>query len=183
MAAAWAATAAAAAEAGAEHAAEPFYLEAEFWVFVAFVIFVGLVGRTAYRVVVAALDDRAQRIRDQVDEATRLAEEAQQLLATYERKQRDAAAEAETVVEMARREADRLSDQAAKDLERSLQRREQLAFDRIAQAEAAAIAEVRNRATEIALEATRRLVVQRVSGKRADALIDAAIDELPKRLN
>lgn len=172
-----------AAEPGAEHGAEPFYLGAEFWVFVAFVIFVILVGRTAYRVVIAALDDRAQRIKDQVDEATRLAEEAQQLLATYERKQRDAAAEAETVVEMARREADRLSDQAAKDLERSLKRREQLAFERIAQAEAAAVAEVRTRATEIALEATRRLVVQRVSGKRADALIDAAIEELPTRLN
>lgn len=181
--AAWAATAAEAAEAGAEHGAEPFYLSAEFWVFVAFVLFVLLVGRTAYRVVIAALDDRAQRIRDQVDEATRLAEEAQQLLATYERKQRDAAVEAETVVEMARREADRLSDQAAQDLERSLKRREQLAFDRIAQAEAAAVTEVRTRATGIALDATRRLVAERVRGKRADAIIDAAIEELPKRLN
>ncbi len=183
---AWAAAAMAtetAAEYAAEHAAEPFYFDAEFWVFIAFVVFVVLVGRTAFRVVTAALDDRAQRIRDQVDEATRLAEEAQQLLATYERKQRDAAAEAETVVEMARREADRLSDQAAQDLERSLERREQLAFDRIAQAEAAAVAEVRTRAAEIALEATRRLLVERVSGDRAGALIDAAIDELPKRLN
>lgn len=183
---AWAATAFAAevaAEHAAEHAAEPFYLEAEFWVFVAFVIFVLLVGRTALRVVTAALDDRAQRIKDQVDEATRLAEEAQQLLATYERKQRDATAEAESVVEMARREADRLSEQAAQDLERSLKRREQLAYDRIAQAEASAVAEVRARATEIALEATRRLLVERVSGARANELIDAAIDELPKRLN
>lgn len=177
---AWAATDAAAA---AEHAAEPFYLTGEFWVFIGFLLFVLLVGRTAYRVVVAALDDRAQRIKDQVEEATRLAEEAQQLLATYERKQRDAAAEAETVVEMARREADRLSDQAEKDLERSLTRREALAFERIAQAEAAAVAEVRAKATEIALEATRRLLVERMSGDRAGILIDEAIKELPKRLN
>lgn len=177
---AWAATDAAAA---AEHAHEPFYLTGEFWVFIGFLLFVLLVGRTAYRVVVAALDDRAQRIKDQVEEATRLAEEAQQLLATYERKQRDAAAEAETVVEMARREADRLSDQAEKDLERSLTRREALAFERIAQAEAAAVAEVRAKATEIALEATRRLLVERMSGDRAGTLIDEAIKELPKRLN
>jgi len=180
----WAAMAAeTAAEHGADYAAEPFYMTADFWVFVAFVLFVGLVGRTAYRVIVAALDERAQRIKDQVDEATRLAEEAQQLLATYERKQRDAAAEAETVVEMARREADRLADQAEKDLERSLKRREQLAFDRIAQAEAAAVAEVRAKASEIALDATRRLVIERVTDRRAGALIDAAIEELPKRLN
>lgn len=169
--------------AAAEHAHEPFYLTGEFWVAIGFILFVILVGRTAYRVVTAALDERAQRIKDQVEEATRLAEEAQQLLATYERKQRDAAAEAETVVEMARREADRLADQAAKDLERSLQRREALALERIAQAESSAVAEVRAKATEIALEATRRLLVERVSGARAGALIDAAIKELPKRLN
>lgn len=177
---AWAATDPSAA---AEHAHQPFYLTGEFWVAVGFILFVLLVGRTAYRVVTAALDERAQRIKDQVEEATRLAEEAQQLLATYERKQRDAAAEAETVVEMARREADRLADQAAKDLERSLKRREALAFERIAQAEASAIAEVRAKATEVALDATRRLLVERVSGARAGALIDAAIKELPKRLN
>jgi F-type H+-transporting ATPase subunit b len=177
---AWAATDPSAA---AEYAHEPFYLTGEFWVAIGFVLFVLLVGRTAYRVVTAALDERAQRIKDQVEEATRLAEEAQQLLATYERKQRDAAAEAETVVEMARREADRLADQAAKDLERSVQRREALALERIAQAESSAVAEVRAKATEIALEATRRLLVERVSGARAGALIDAAIKELPKRLN
>jgi F-type H+-transporting ATPase subunit b len=84
---------------------------------------------------------------------------------------------------MARREADRLSDQAEKDLERSLTRREALAFERIAQAEAAAVAEVRAKATEIALEATRRLLVERMSGDGAGILIDEAIKELPKRLN
>lgn len=132
-----------------------------------------------------ALDEQAQRIKDQVEEATRLAEEAQQLLATYERKQRDAAAEAETVVEMARREAGlRLADQAAKDLERSLKRREALAFERIAQAEASAIAEVRAKATEIALG--RDPAVARGKGERRSrrrSTIDAAIKELPKRLN
>ena len=177
---AWAAETAA--EHGVEHA-EPLYLSAEFWVAVGFVVFVALVGRIAYRVVTAALDDRAAKIKEQVDEAASLAEEAQALLATYERKQRDAAKEAESVVEMAQREADRLADQAAKDLERSLKRREQLAFERIAQAEAAAIAEVRTRAADIAMEATRKLLTEKLTRQRADALIDDAIKELPKRLN
>ncbi len=177
---AWAAETAA--EQAAEHA-EPLYLSAEFWVAVGFVVFVALVGRVAFRVVTAALDDRAAKIKEQVDEAASLAEEAQALLATYERKQRDAAEEAESVVEMAQREADQLADQAAKDLERSLKRREQLAFERIAQAETAAIAEVRTRAADIVMEATRKLLTEKLTGERADTLIDDAIKELPKRLN
>ena len=173
---AWAAEAAA-------HASEPFYATAEFWVGVGFVVFVALVARIAYRVVSVALDDRAEKIKNQIEEATRLAEEAQELLASYERKQREAAEEAESIVEHARQEAARLSENAAQDLERSLARRRQLAMDRIAQAEASAIAEVRNRAIEVAMDATQRLLSEKVKGKSADDMIDAAIKDLPKNLH
>lgn len=172
-----------AAEAGAEHHAAPFYATAEFWVAIGFVLFVGLVARTAVRVVSVALDERAKRIKDQIDEAARLAEEAHQLLATYERKQREAAEEAEAIVESARREADRLAERAAHDLERSLARREELAMERIAQAEQAALAEVRGRTVEIAMAATRQLLAERLTSAQANALIDQAIDELPRKLH
>jgi F-type H+-transporting ATPase subunit b len=172
-----------AAEAAAEHGAEPFYATAEFWVALGFIIFVAVVFRTAYRVVTLALDDRADKIKNQIDEAARLAEEAQELLASYERKQREVAEEAEGMIERARNEADRLADQAAEDLEKSLKRRRQLAMDRIAQAETAAIAEVRNRAVEIALNATQQLMVESVKGKTGEKLLDAAIAELPEKLH
>lgn len=173
---AWAAEAAA-------HASEPFYASSTFWVGVGFVLFVALVGRIAYRVITVALDDRAERIKNQIEEAARLAEEAQELLASYERKQREAAEEAESIVEHARQEAARLSENAAQDLERSLARRRQLAMDRIAQAEASAIADVRNRAIEVAMDATERLLSEKIKGKSADDLIDAAIKDLPKNLH
>ena len=172
-----------AAEAAAEHGADPFYATAEFWVAVGFILFVAAVFRTAYRVVTLALDDRADKIKNQIDEAARLAEEAQELLASFERKQREAAEEADGMLERARNEADRLADQAAQDLEKSLKRRKQLAMDRIAQAETSAIAEVRSRAVEIALDATQRLMVEKVKGKTGDKLLDAAIAELPERLH
>ena len=146
-------------------------------------MFVGLVSRIAYRVATVALDDRAERIKNQIDEATRVAEEARELLASYERKQREAADEAKSIVEHARQEAARLSESAAQDLERSLARRRKQAEDRIAQAEASAIADVRNRAIEVAMDATQRLLAEKIKGKSADDLIDAAIKDLPKNLH
>lgn len=161
---------------------EPFYMGGEFWVAIAFVLFVALTARTIFRVATVALDDRAERIKDQIDQATRLAEEAQALLADYEKKQRDAAAEADRMINDARREADRVSEKASEDLERALKRREQLAAERIAQAEAAAIAEVRASAIDVAMQATHDVLAAAATGKKADALIDDAIKDLPAKL-
>ena len=162
---------------------EPFYASPEFWVFVAFVIFVGAAGRIVFAKITKALDERAAAIKQQIEEAIRLREEAQDLLATYERKQRQAASEAEELLDQARMDADRLGQQAALALEKSLKRQEQLALERIAQAEVKAIEEVRDAAIDIALEASRRVLAEKVKGKLADALIKGAIKELPKKLH
>lgn len=188
MSMAWAAETTA--QAGAEHteaaahahAHEPFYMGGEFWVAIGFIIFVALTARTVFKVVTVALDDRADRIKNQIDEASKLAEEAQALLADYEKKQRDAAQEAEDMLTAARREADRLSERAAEDLEHALKRREQLAMERIEQVEVAAVAEVRARAVDVAMEATRNVLAAKATGKAADGLIDEAIKELPDKL-
>jgi F-type H+-transporting ATPase subunit b len=172
-----------AAHAAAEHGSEPFYVSAEFWVSVCFIVFVVAVFRTAYRVITLALDDRAEKIKSQIDEAARLAEEAQELLASYQRRKHEAAAEAETIIEHARREADRLAERTAEELEKALKRREQMALDRIAQAEAGAIADVRNQAADVAFQAAQRVLSIQVKGKSADALISAAINELPEKLH
>ena len=176
-------TAWAAAAEDAAYGAEPFYATTDFWVLVGFVIFFLLVGKVAYRVVTVALDDRAERIKDQIDEAQRLSEEAQELLASYERRQREAETEAEAIIDHARREADRLADEAEQALARSLKRREQLALDRIAQAEASAAEEVRALAVEVAMQATRALLAETLTDKRADALVDDAIKTIPDKLH
>lgn len=172
-----------AAEAAAHHADEVFYHSAEFWVAIGFVILVGLIGRTAFRVVGVALDERAKRIRAQLDESERLATEAQQLLSTYERRQREAADEAATILENARREAARFAEHATEELARSLKRREQQAMDRISQAEAEAVAEIRTQVVDVTMEATRRLLAGSLPKARSDALIEEAIAQLPSRLH
>ena len=168
---------------GATEQAPPFYAEPEFWVLIAFVILIAGAGRPVFRIIAAALDDRSERIKGQIEEATRLREEAQELLASYERRQADAEGEAEAMLARAREEAQRMGERAAEDLERAVARRRQQAIDRIDQAEAKALAEVRLAAVDVALEAARRLLAEKVSGAKADELIDDAIKELPEKLH
>ncbi len=173
-----------AAEAGEAAAhAESFWVTPEFWVAVAFVILIALVGNKIVRTISTGLDSRADSIRARVEEAEKLRDEAQELLATYQRQQNEAAEETEKMVEKAQPEAERLSQKAAAYLERSLKRREQLALDRIAHAEATAVKEVRSVAVDVALEATRRILADKLSADKAGDLIDDAIKGLPGKLH
>ncbi|MDP7601704.1 MAG: F0F1 ATP synthase subunit B, partial [Rhodospirillales bacterium] len=83
----------------------------------------------------------------------------------------------------ARDEALLLKNRMTEDLEASLERREKLAMDRIAQAETDATTEVRAMTADIALAATRQLLVDNTNNTKADELIDGAIKELPEKLN
>jgi F-type H+-transporting ATPase subunit b len=156
-----------------------------FWVAVAFMIFVVLAVKplAVHRQLATALDKRGERIGQEIKEAEALREEAQKLLADYKRKQRDAVKEAEEIVAHAKTEAQRLREQAQKDLEASLQRREQAAMEKIAQAESQALQEIRNQAVDVALAATARLIAENLDqAKRAD-LVDEAIGDLSGKLN
>ena len=154
-----------------------------FWVLVSFVIFVALVWKPGSKAVAQMLDDRADKIRSDLEKAAKLREEAQALFAEYQKKQRDALKDAEAIVAAAKAEAEALSKQAAADLEASLKRREQLALQRIAQAEAQATADVRAAAVDLAMAATRKILTDKLDAGRQDALVDAAIKELPGKLN
>ncbi len=163
--------------------ATPFYASTSFLVAIAFVLFFVFFGKKIFIAVGSMLDDRSDAIKSELDEATRLREEAQDMLADYERKQHEALAEAENIVAAARNEAERLGAEAAKQLEASLKRSEQMAKDRIAQAEATALQEVRAVAVDVALEATAKILEKDVSGAKAKDIINGSIGELGKKLN
>lgn len=170
-----------AAEAAGHHA--PFYATAEFWVAMAFVIVVALAAKPIFRAAAAGLDARAEKIKAKLDEARKLREDAQSMLAEYQRKQRDAMQEADAIVAHAKTEAERAAKQAEADLEASVKRREQQAMDRIAQAEAAALAEVRNIAVDIAVTAAAKVISEKVNAEKANAMIDESIKALPQKLH
>ena len=160
-----------------------FIHEAEFWVLVAAVVFVALFGRRVFRVLVAGLDARTARIRGELDEARRLREEAEQLLAEYRAKQQQAAADAASIVAHAKSEAERVAAQAARDLEQALARRQRMAEERIEQAEAKALDEVRSVAIDVAIAAAREVIAAEIDERRGSALLDEEIVTLPQRLS
>lgn len=174
-------TAYAATEGGAH--AEPFYLTPEFWVAVSFVIFVALVAKRAWIAMRDALDARAARIAQTIEEAKQLRAEAQSALAEIQRKQREAMKDAEGIVAMARAEAERLRKRSEEDLKTALALRERQAMDRIAQAEKQAMSEVRNVAVDVAMDATRKVLAQQIDPGKAGELVDQAIAQLPQRMN
>ena len=159
------------------------FTEPEFWVLLAVVLFIVGVWKPARRSIIGALDARAARIRDELDAARRLREEAQQLLAANQKRQAEAAAEAEAIIAHARAEAERVAAQAAHDLEQTLERRQRLAEERIAQEQAKALAEIRAVAVDVAISAARQVITAELDQTRGAAMIDAAIQVLPQQLH
>ena len=154
---------------------------AEFWVAVSFFVFLGIL--LYYRVpklIAKALDDRAEAIRKELDDARRLRQEAQDLLAEYQSKHRNVAGEAEAIVAQARRDAEVYAEATRAALKTLLERRSKAAQEKIARAEAQALEEVRAKAVDVAVAAAERILREKVDGK---ALLDQSIRELKTRLN
>jgi F-type H+-transporting ATPase subunit b len=158
--------------------------DATFWAFVALVIFLGLmVYLKVPGMVTSALDKRAETIRKELDEARRLREEAQALLAEYQRKGREAEAEADEIIDQAKREADALAKEAGRRLEEYVASRTRLAEEKIAQAEAQAIQEVKALSADVAIAAAEKILGAKVKGPTADTLISRSIADVKSKLN
>ena len=149
-----------------------------FLVFIAVLLYFKVPG-----ILVGMLDKRAKGIRDDLDEARALREEAQTILATYERKQREVAEQSERIVAQAREEAQLAAEQAKADLQASIKRRLAAATDQIASAEANAVREVRDRAIAIATQVAAQVIAEKTSAADANKLIDASITEVGERLH
>ncbi|MBM3491776.1 MAG: ATP F0F1 synthase subunit B [Alphaproteobacteria bacterium] len=159
-------------------------MDATFWVGVGFVIFAALlVYLKVPAMLVSRLDERAQRIRKELEEAERLRDEAQALLASYERRQREAQKEAEAMLVHAREEAQREAASAERKLAEQIARREQQALEKIRLAEAQAEKDVREQAVELAIRATRAALAQHLDAARDTDIVDQAIRDLRRQLN
>ena len=158
--------------------------DATFFVGAAFVLFIGILFYFKVPgMLTKGLDDRADKIRKELDEARQLKEEAQSLLATYERKQRDAMQEAEAMIAHAEEEAKREAENAAQKLADSIARREQLAVEKIALAEAQAQKEVREAAIQVAVAAATKVIGEQLQGDKATALVEQSIQDLSQQLH
>jgi F-type H+-transporting ATPase subunit b len=157
---------------------------AEFWVLVSFVIFLGILGYVGvHKTILSALDARSKKISDDLDEARALREEAQKVLAEYERKRREAEGEAEAIIAAAKSEAERLAAEAKQKSEDFVARRTKMAEAKIAQAESQAVAEVRAIAADAAVKAAGEVLKKSATGKKGEELVTKGLKEVRTKLH
>jgi F-type H+-transporting ATPase subunit b len=158
--------------------------EAEFWVAIAFAIFLGVLAYVgAHRMIIDALDSRAARICSELEEARRLRDEAAKLLAEYQRRQQQAEREAGAIITEAKAEAERVAAESKVKMEEFVARRTKLAESKIGQAEAQAVADVRAAAAEAAVAAAEKILRDTAKGQVADNLIARGIADVKAKLN
>ena len=149
-----------------------------FVIFVGILIYVGVPGMLTRK-----LDERAMRIKAELDEARALRDEAQTLLAGYERRQKEVKTQAADIVTAARAEAERAAVAAKEEIRRSVARRMQTAAEQITAAEQAAIRQIKDRAVTVAVAAAGDVLRARIKADDANRLIDSAISEVGARLH
>ena len=165
---------------------KPFFSLAntDFVVSIAFVVFLGILMYFKVPSLVGGmLDKRAESIKSELDEAKALREEAQALLASYERKQKEVQEQSERIVAAAKEEATNAAAAAKADIEKSITRRLAAAEEQIASAEASAVKEVRDQAITVAIGAAKDVIAKQMDAKSAGAMIDDSIAEVAERLH
>lgn len=160
------------------------FFEAEFWVLVAFVLFMAVAGYAgAFGKILGGLDDRGRRIRAELEEAKRLREEAQGVLADYQRRRSEAEREAQAIVSAARDEAERVSREAHERLNEFVNRRTAAAEARIAQAEVQAAQQVRAAAADAAIRVSETLLREEMRGPTAEEMLSRSLSEVKGKLH
>jgi F-type H+-transporting ATPase subunit b len=155
----------------------------ELWLLIALVILIAIIYKPLTRTLFGALDGHAAKVRAELEEAKRLREEAQSLLAEHQRKLAAGKDQAQAIAEHARAEVRRQTERHGVELEATLQRRTEQAMDRIAREEQRALQEVRTQAATLAIRTTERLLADQLDGQRARTLLDAAIAEIGRKLS
>ena len=159
-------------------------METENWVAFGFFCFLGLLAYLGvHRKLIAGLDARQARIKSELDEAKKLREEAQALLAEFERKGREAEKEAEAIIASAKTEAERLASEAKTRMEEFVARRTKMAEQKIVQAETQALADVKSAAADAAVAAAERILSVSAKGKVAEDLLARGIEDVKSKFN
>lgn len=155
----------------------------KFFIAVAFLVFVALVFKGGKRMIVAAVDARILKVKSELEEAARLKKEAQTLLEKYEHEQSRSLEEVQHILAHARQEAERITKEARELLEYALNKRTELAMQKIAQAESAVTADLRSNALDITMDAARILILESMSTDVAEEILSKAFQDIDRKLH
>lgn len=164
-------------------AVELWYHDPKLWVAIGFTIFALLALKFLLPIINKGLDGRADKIREQLEQATRLRAEAEALLATYKAQQEATLKEAEDIIAAAKRDAKNLREKAAEDLKIALDRRIQQAEEKIARAEIEAVAEIRTQLIDDATKAARESIIEHLSTTKDDPAIAQTLVSIERQIH
>lgn len=153
------------------------------WVAISFVLFAFVAFKLGRSSILGGLDARIEEVKSEIENAERLRVEAQELLAQYQRKQRDAEKEAKTLIKTAKDQASQIQKTAETDLSELMARRETQLSERLQRLEENAIAEIQNHAADLAIAATTEMIIQTLDEKTNEGLNADSIKSLGKHLN
>lgn len=155
----------------------------KFFIAIAFAMFVAWVFKPAKKFILSAIDARILKVKNELEEAARLKDEAQSLLAKFEREQSRSLEEVQAILSHARIEAERMTKEAREVLEFALSKRTELAMHKIAQAEAAVISDLQHNALNITMDAARTLILESMSPEVADEILSKAFIDVERKLH
>jgi F-type H+-transporting ATPase subunit b len=156
--------------------------DASIWVLISFIVFCAMAWKLGKDKITSALDNKIDTIRKEIETAESLRVEAQELLAQYQRKQRDAAKEAEQIIENAKMHAKEIKKKAKEELKETMERREQQLSARIERMEQSAIQEIRSHAADLAVKATKEIISERLDKNTSKELVDQSIQNISGQL-
>lgn len=157
--------------------------EPKIWIALSFVLFMVGFVRYALPFILKGLDDRSAAIQRELEEAVRLRESAQAILADYQKKQKDMIAQAEALLQRAKKEAENMKKQAQEDLKESIERRTRIAHEKIARAQADAISDIQANVVDVTIAAAEQIITEHMKEESSDATIELALKDIKRILH
>ena len=170
----------AAATTGHEH--EAFYQGAEFWVAMAFILTILLLARPIFKAVCGMIEKHIAGVRERINSAEQLQHDAEQLLASYERKFRNVKNEADAILKKSQNEIDYLRKASISRMEQEMAQKEKDVADKLTEAKNSAVREISEVAGNLSINAARKIIEEKLGDKEVDALIEASINKFDKAI-
>lgn len=153
------------------------------WVLISFLIFLYVFFKYAYSFVIEKIDARIADIKTELQTVETLRVEAQELLAQYQRKHKDALKEADEIIALAKSQAENIKAQAMQDMESAKARREKQLQDRLARIEREALQDIQNHTVTLAIQASKDLIIKNSDKKASKAMLDKSLENIPEQLH
>jgi F-type H+-transporting ATPase subunit b len=154
------------------------YATPEFWVFIAFVLFLGAVGKRAFVFLTQSLDEYSRTVARQLEEAQRLHDEALSLLNSYKKKHEEAIEQAAKIVSYAEAEALEFKKSSEEEFEKFMANKEKALAERLVIEKEEAKSKLRQQAVDEAFTIVEKFLSKELKEKKK--LTEASLKEVSK---